>query len=370
MPIQDIAFMQAALALARRGLGRTAPNPAVAALVVSPDGVMLGRAVTAPGGRPHAEALALVQAGKKARGSTLYVTLEPCARRSASSYGSSCTDEILNHRVARVVIGAADPSAFAGGAGAARLREAGLEVVEHVLSDAASWLNLGHMLRITAHRPMVSVKLAATADGFAGTADGKPLIITGEESRALVHRMRAQADALITGIGTILADDPRLDVRLPGMASFSPMVVVADTSGRIPKRAQVFQPGRSMLIATAAPEAVSSLLAQHEGAGVLPIPRAESGHLDLSALLAALAARGITRVMVEAGPQLAEAFAAHHLMDELVLLTGATPTGTGLPALGAHLAAFIARARSERLHEERMLGMDRLDRYWRKQEIG
>lgn len=357
---QDEAFMRAALALARRGLGRTAPNPVVAALVVGADGTMLGRAVTAPGGRPHAEALALEEVGLKARGATLYVTLEPCATRSATHYGPSCTDRILQSGIARVVIGAPDPSPHAAGHGAKRLREAGLDVVEHIMADVATELNLGHILRVRTNRPMVTIKLAQTADGFAGSLKREPLQITEEESRALVHRMRAQADVLVTGIGTILADDPRLDVRLPGMAGLSPMVVVLDTSGRIPAQARIFQTGHRVLVATASPEGVAPRLTGFDKAEVLAVPAGGDGHIDLAILLAALCARGVTRIMLEAGPTLAEAFARTGFCDELVLLTGAHAAGEGIPALGPALHSFMAKSqRVETMH----LGVDTLSRY-------
>ena len=160
---RDLAFMDAALGLARRGLGRTAPNPTVAAIVVG-DGHVIGRGVTQPGGRPHAERIALDQAGAAARGATIYVTLEPCAQRSVSG-ATSCTDAILAAGISRVVIAAADPSPFAAGQGAARLRAAGLQVVEGVRAVEARRLNLGHILRITAHRPSVSLKMAQSRDG-------------------------------------------------------------------------------------------------------------------------------------------------------------------------------------------------------------
>lgn len=357
----DVVFMRAALALARRGLGRTAPNPSVAALVVdercSPP-VMLGRGVTAPKGRPHAEAIAIAQAGDAARGATLYVTLEPCARRSERHFGPSCTEIILTSGISRVVIGASDPSPFAAGEGATRLRAAGIAVEEGVLGHEAAALNRGHCQRVRLNRPFVRVKLAQTADGFAAAADRKPLAITGEETRAYVHRLRADADALITGIGTVLADDPLLDVRLPGMADWSPLRVVVDTHGRIAPDARLVADAARVpvLIATAAPETVRAKLGDGPGIEVIAIPKTVE-QLDLTALLGALAARGITRVLVEAGPTLANAFASAGLCDELILLTGPAKAGTGLPAIGAALAEW--RAHADML-ETRQIGADML----------
>jgi diaminohydroxyphosphoribosylaminopyrimidine deaminase / 5-amino-6-(5-phosphoribosylamino)uracil reductase len=361
---RDEAFMRAALALARRGLGRTAPNPSVAALVVDESRtppVMLGRGVTAPKGRPHAEALALMQAGDAARGATLYVTLEPCARRSERHFGPSCTELILTSGIARVVIGAADPSPFAAGEGAMRLRAAGIAVEEGVLGEEAAAFNRGHCQRVRLHRPFVRMKLAQTADGFAGTMDGKPLAITGEETRAYVHRLRADADALITGIGTVLADDPLLDVRLPGMAAWSPLRVVVDTNGRMPPGARLIKDASRVpvLIATAAPDVVRARLGDAPGVEVIAVPKAGE-RLDLEALLGALAARGITRVLIEAGPRLANAVAEAGLCDEFILLTGPDLVGAGLPAISTALAGW--RAEADML-EARDIGADRLTRF-------
>lgn len=358
---QDEAFMRAALALARRGLGRTAPNPSVAALVVDATRdppVVLGRGLTAPHGRPHAEAIALAAAGDKARGATVYVTLEPCARRSVHYDGPSCTEQLLNARVARVVIAAADPSPFASGEGAARLRAAGIDVMEGVLAAEAAELNRGHCQRVRLNRPFVRVKLARTEDGVAGTVDRRPLAITGEMARARVHRMRSDVEAIVTGIGTALADDPMLDVRLPGMESFSPLRVVLDTEGRVTPDLRLIRDAARVpvVIATAEPEKVRERLAGMRGVEVLGIPRGEGG-LDLPALFGALAARGITRVMVEAGPTLANAVAKDGFCDELALFTGGKPVGAGLPAIGSDLAGWLARSR---LVSESIIGADRL----------
>jgi diaminohydroxyphosphoribosylaminopyrimidine deaminase/5-amino-6-(5-phosphoribosylamino)uracil reductase len=359
--------MRAALALARRGLGRTAPNPSVAALVVDPrrdPPVMLGRGVTAPGGRPHAEDLALAQAGAAARGATLYVTLEPCARRSARWYGPSCTDLILASGIARVVVAGADPSPFAAGEGAARLRAAGIVVEEGVLADEAARLNQGHCQRVRLNRPFTRVKLAMTADGFAATPDRRPLAITGEAARGHVHRLRADVDALVTGIGTVLADDPLLDVRLPGMAEFSPLRVILDTEARIVADLRIIRDAARVpvLVLTAAPDRAAAVLAGG-AAEIAAVPRGADGRLDLDACFGLLAARGITRAMVEAGPALAEAVAAAGHCDEFVRLTGPEAAGAGLPATGPALAAWLAAA--ERI-ETRFWGADYAETFVRR----
>lgn len=358
---RDIAFMRAALALARRGLGRAAPNPSVAALVVDTSRdppVMLGRGVTASGGRPHAEDIAVVQAGSAARGATLYVTLEPCARRSERWFGPSCTDLILVSGIARVVIAGADPSPFAAGEGATRLRAAGVTVEEGLLAAEAARVNQGHCQRVRLNRPFTRVKLARTADGFAATPDRRPLAITGEATRAHVHRLRADVEALVTGIGTVLADDPLLDVRLPGMAEFSPLRVILDSEARLPADSRIARDaGRvPVLLATAEPERARATLAGTK-VEIAAMPRGPGG-LDLPALFGLLAARGITRAMVEAGPTLAGAVAEAGYCDELVLLTGPAHVGSGLAAIAPPLAGWLSAAHCE---ESRMIGPDRLE---------
>lgn len=360
MRATDEAFMRAAIALARRGLGRTAPNPSVAALVVDgsrPVPRLLGRGLTAPGGRPHAEANAVAEAGEAARGATIYVTLEPCARRSQRVFGPSCTEIILESGIRRVVIGASDPSPFAAGEGAERLRAAGLEVVTGLLAAEAHAITAGHCRRVQMNRPFVTLKLARTADGFAGTSDGRAIAITGEESRARVHRLRAIHDAILTGIGTVLADDPQLDVRLPGMAALSPLRVVLDSTARLPGKARLIHAGglKPVLVMTAE---TALLKAHHPSASVeaVGIPRSNGSGLDLAAVLGALAARGITRLMVEAGPTVANALAAARLIDETVLLTGPAPVGAGRFAIGPDLAEWLAHAN---LTRDEWVGGDR-----------
>lgn len=359
----DESLMRAAIALARRGLGRTWPNPAVAALVVDDTvdpPIMLGRGRTSRGGRPHAEANAVAAAGASARGATMIVTLEPCARRSQRVFGPSCTEIILESGIKRVVIGAADPSPFASGEGAQRLREAGIEVVTGVLEAEARAVTRGHCLRVSENRPFVTLKLAQSADGFAGSADRKPLAITGEETRAFVHGMRARHDAVITGIGTVLADDPRLDVRLPGMADMSPLRVVLDTKGRMPASARMLMnPDGKTLILCAKPQNLDGIR-RPDHVEITAIPQGEADHLDLRAALGALAAMGITRVMVEAGPTLAEAFARAGMIDTFVLLTGPERAGNGFAAISPALADWRSRSH---LVERRGIGHDLSETY-------
>src|SRR3954471_11030132 len=226
----DQRFMQLALNLGRRGQGRTWPNPAVGAVVVK-DGVIVGRGWTQPGGRPHAETEALRRAGDAARGATLYVTLEPCSHHGRTA---PCADAIITAGIARVVSALEDPNPQVAGAGHRRLVESGISVEIGPGAAEARRAHAGHIRRVRDGRPHVTLKLAVSADGKAGLGGRRPAVITGEAARDRIHRMRANNDAVLTGIGTALADDPLLTCRLPGMANRSPVRVVLDSKLRLP----------------------------------------------------------------------------------------------------------------------------------------
>ena len=222
--------MRLALDLGRRGLGRTAPNPAVGAVIVK-DGVIVGRGWTQAGGRPHAEVEALRRAKRAAHGATMYVTLEPCSHHGQTP---PCADAVIKAGIARVVSAMEDPNPEVAGQGHARLRDKKIAVDVGLLGDEARRAHAGHIARVTQGRPRVLVKLAVSADGKAGSAGRKQAAITGEEARARVFMMRAQNDAILTGIGTVLADNPQLTCRLPGMSERSPVRVVLDAQLRTP----------------------------------------------------------------------------------------------------------------------------------------
>lgn len=367
-PADDIdhRLMDAALGLARRGWGETAPNPSVAALVVRFDSgtpVILGRGRTAVGGRPHAERLALLQAGEAARGATIYVTLEPCAKRSVRDDGASCTDAILDAGIARVVIGATDPSLFAAGEGTARLRGAGLEVRAGVRAAAARRVVLGHILRVGQHRPLVSLKLAQTADGFAGTAAGGPIAITGDIAFRHTHLSRAQSDAIMVGAGTQQGDDPKLNVRLAGLESRSPARVILDAGLRTALDAFIVRDAARVPTWIFAGYAASQEKAAQLAAAGVDVTRVlgdARGRLNLTEVLAVLAARGVTRLMVEGGPTLAEALADANLLDELTLMTGPNAAGAGQVAVRPGLALWISDARTSRI-DATFWGADRVE---------
>ena len=267
----DEFHMAQALALARRGLGTTWPNPSVGCVVVSATGEIVGRGVTAPGGRPHAEAVALQRAGTAAEDATIYVTLEPCAHEGR---GAACADSIAAIRPKRVVVAMGDPDPRTAGDGIARLRAAGIEVTEGVLHDEAFEVTLGHVLRVTEGRPAVTLKLALGSDGRVPKGEGgAPTWITGDLARAHAHLLRARSDAIMVGRGTIMADNPSLTCRLPGMDCRSPVRVILDRRLRTPTDARLFEDEMVpvwFICAADESEANASAL-QELGAEIIPV---------------------------------------------------------------------------------------------------
>jgi diaminohydroxyphosphoribosylaminopyrimidine deaminase / 5-amino-6-(5-phosphoribosylamino)uracil reductase len=361
----DRRFMQLALTLGRRGLGRTWPNPAVGAVVVK-DGVIVGRGWTQPGGRPHAEPVALNRADGAARGATLYVTLEPC-----SHFGKSppCADAIIAAGVARVVAAIEDSNPEVAGRGHAKLRAAGIAVDVGLFAQEAAHDHAGHFRRVLDKRPHVILKLAVSADDKIGAAGGKPIAITGEAARSRVHLLRAQSDAILVGIGTILADDPLLTCRLPGMEKRSPVRVVLDNSLRIPSDSRLVRTARETPLWVIAAELADAPAAARLGASgaqvMRVIPKAGSG-LDLRAVLHALSDKGITRLMVEGGSRVASSFVAAGLVDEVWLFRGEKAVGVdGVAALDALPLSEITQSPAFRVRASEVLGNDRLTIYER-----
>jgi diaminohydroxyphosphoribosylaminopyrimidine deaminase/5-amino-6-(5-phosphoribosylamino)uracil reductase len=361
--------MRAALSLARRGLGRVAPNPSVAALVVR-DGLLLGRGLTGPGGRPHAETVALAQAARLAgaeavRGATTYVTLEPCAHQGLTP---PCADALIAAGVARVVCPLLDPDPRVAGRGFARLEAAGVAVETGLMEAEAREVNAGFLSRLERGRPRVTLKLATTLDGRIATASGESRWITGPEARVRVHLMRAEADAVLIGAGTARDDDPMLDVRGIGLEDASPVRVVADPSLTLPPEGRLAGTARRIPVwalhgAEADParaEALSGL-----GVRLLPVPAGEGG-IDPGAALARLAQHGITRVLCEGGGRLAAALVAAGLADEIALFQAGRAIGAdGRPGLGALGLGRLADAPAFRLAAEARVGDDLLT-LWRR----
>ncbi|MFB0613878.1 bifunctional diaminohydroxyphosphoribosylaminopyrimidine deaminase/5-amino-6-(5-phosphoribosylamino)uracil reductase RibD [Aurantiacibacter poecillastricola] len=320
-PADDARWLAAAAALAERARPLASPNPGVGALIVG-KGVVVGRGWTMPGGRPHAEALALEAAGKAARGATLYVTLEPCAHRSTR--GPACADLVAEARLARVVIGMRDPDPRTAGDGISRLEAAGAEV--RTFDWPAEKLGLaGHAAWLAHSRPHVTLKLAMSLDGCIATSSGESQWITGKAARTHTHRERARADAILVGGGTLRADSPRLDVRLPGLEDRSP-ARIALTSGDVP-----------------------------EGWQAIRSPQ------DIAAL------EGVRYLMVEGGAQTASAFLAAGLLDRLLVYRAPVLLGGGTPAIGdiGHDTLEKAFAQGLTLQDRRQLGSDTLEVYQR-----
>ncbi|MFN5485300.1 MAG: bifunctional diaminohydroxyphosphoribosylaminopyrimidine deaminase/5-amino-6-(5-phosphoribosylamino)uracil reductase RibD [Bradyrhizobium sp.] len=361
----DLRFMQLALALGRRGLGRTWPNPAVGAVIVK-DGVIVGRGWTQPGGRPHAEVEALRRAGDAARGATLYVTLEPC-----SHFGRSppCADAVVAAGLARVVSAIEDPNPDVGGKGHAKLRAAGIAVDVGLCAAEAARDHAGHFRRITDKRPHVILKLAVSADDKIAARGHRPVAITGEAVRTRVHLLRAQCDAILVGIGTVQADDPLLTCRLPGMAARSPIRVVLDRALRISGDSRMVHSARETplwVMTSDLAEAPAAVKLGAAGAQVIRVATGAPAGLDLPAVLHALAERGITRLLVEGGSRVANSFVAAGLVDEIWLLRGPDAIGAdGVPALDAMPLAAITQSPAFRLRASETLGKDSLNIYER-----
>jgi len=335
----DQRYMDLALALGRRGVGRTWPNPAVGAVIVK-DGVIVGRGWTRAGGRPHAEIEALRRAGAAAQGATMYVTLEPCSHHGKSP---PCADAVIAAGIKRVVSALEDPNPEVAGDGHARLRGAGIAVDVGICADEARRDHAGHIRRMRDGRPHVTLKLAISADGKAAAAGGRPLAITGEAVRDRVHLLRAHNDAIMIGIGTALADDPLLTCRLPGMVKNSPVRVVLDSALRLSLGSRLIQTARQtpvwVVAGPAAPYAAEEAL-QGRGVEVMRLAAAD----DLRAVLKCLAGRSISRLLLEGGPTLAAALIAADLVDEAVLFHSARVVGNdGVDALDPTAMATLKK---------------------------
>ncbi|MGB8652042.1 MAG: bifunctional diaminohydroxyphosphoribosylaminopyrimidine deaminase/5-amino-6-(5-phosphoribosylamino)uracil reductase RibD [Mycobacteriales bacterium] len=310
--------MRRALELSHAVLGTTSPNPPVGAVVLDVHGAVVGEGATAPPGGPHAEVVALQQAGDRAH--TAVVTLEPCDHTGRTG---PCTEALLAAGVRRVVVGCEEPTALARG-GARRLSDAGVEVVTGVLAEEvaagplAAWLH-----RQRSGRPLVTWKYAATLDGRSAAADGTSRWITGEAARREVHQLRAEVDAVVVGVGTVLADDPALTARPdPG---HQPLRVVVDSKGRTPASARVLDGSAPTLVVTTGPS--------YGDDRTLVLPADADDRVDVTRLLDALADRGVVSVLLEGGPTLAGAFLRAGLVDRVVAYLAPALLGAGAPAL-------------------------------------
>jgi len=360
----DLRYLRAALAVGARELGATAPNPAVGALVVK-DGVVLGRGWTQAGGRPHAEPMALAQAGAAARGATLYVTLEPCAHHGKTP---PCAEAVIAAGIARVVGGLTDPDPRTAGQGYARLRAAGVEVETDALPEDCRRAHRGHILRVTENRPMVTLKIAHTPDGFAAGAEhDRRLAITGLAANLRTHVLRAQHDAIMVGVGTVLGDDPLLTVRLPGVTRH-PLRVVLDARCDLPPRSRLAAgAGEVKTLVLCGPAAEPSRREALEALGLeTAVCALREGRVDLRAALELLAKRGLTRVFSEGGPQVGANLIARGLADDVLLFVGERPLGRpGVEALSEPARRTLEDPARYALVARGLLGADSYTHYER-----
>jgi diaminohydroxyphosphoribosylaminopyrimidine deaminase / 5-amino-6-(5-phosphoribosylamino)uracil reductase len=341
---RDRDAMRAALALARRGLGAVWPNPAVGCVIVN-DGRVVGRGWTQPGGRPHGETEALRRAGEAARGAVAHVSLEPCCHWGRTP---PCVDALVSAGVRRVVVALEDPDPRVAGEGLRRLRAAGLDVEVGLCADEAAEVNAGFLSRLRLGRPLVTLKLATSLDGRLATASGESQWITGPPARERAHALRASHDAIMVGTGTVVADDPQLTCRLPGLGRRSPVRVLIDRHLRIPPASRVVADARRvptwvLTLRTSDPGRRATFLAS--GVTLIDVDDGCSGQIDLAAALGALGERGITRLLVEGGARLAAAFIRARLIDRLAWAHAPMVIGgDGIPAIAGFDLAALADA--------------------------
>jgi diaminohydroxyphosphoribosylaminopyrimidine deaminase/5-amino-6-(5-phosphoribosylamino)uracil reductase len=360
----DRRFMAAALRLGRRNLGHTFPNPAVGALIVA-DGRIVGRGWTADGGRPHAEVLALAEAGEAARGATVYVTLEPCSHHGRTP---PCADALVEAGVGRVVVPFEDPDPRVAGQGLQRLESAGIKVTRGVLAEDALVAHAGHISRVTRGRPWVTLKLAVSADGMIGRRAGERMIISGREAFEAVQAMRVESDAVMIGIGTVLVDNPRLTVRLAGLQNRSPIRIILDAQARLPLDSHLVASARETpLIAVVTPGAEEAKKDALRDAGVRIIEVDEGpGGVSLKKALETLSVEGFTRILVEGGSEVASSLVSDDLVDEAIIFRADVVVGPdGVRALAGNALSAIERSPRYRAAGAGMAGNDQMRRYLR-----
>lgn len=349
-------WMREALWLAADAVALSEPNPRVGCLIVSDDGTVIGRGHTQEAGGAHAEVMALRDAathGHSVRGATVIVTLEPCAHHGRTP---PCCDALVQAGVGRVVMAIEDPNPRVAGQGAARLRAAGIEVIAGVEADAAYEMNIGFFSRMLRGRPWVRLKVAASLDGRTALGDGRSQWITSEAARADGHAFRRRAGAVLTGSGTLIHDDPQLDVRLVPTPR-QPLRVVLDSQLRSPLTARIYQKPDSVLVYAARPPADRLLAFTAHGIEVVDMPDAHV-RVDLTAMLVDLARRGINELHVEAGGQLNGSLVREGLVDEYLIYLAPKLLGSGLDMAAFGPLASLAHAPQLRFHDIERVGCD------------
>lgn len=345
---RDERYMREAIELSLTHVGRTGPNPSVGCVIVK-DGEIVGRGVTALGGRPHAEPQAIAEAGAKASGATAYVTLEPCSHHGKTP---PCANTIVAAGIARVVVAVADPDPRVSGRGLKILADADIEVTIGILQKEARRAMAGYLTRQTKGRPQVILKLAVSADGMLGRQGAGQVAITGADARSDVHRLRAQSDAILVGIGTAIADDPELTVRLPGLEDASPLRVVLDRRAQLPSSSKLALTARNypVLVAVSPGASEHCALLREKGVEIVEVGGIEE-------LLALLAQRGISTLMVEGGARVAADLLGRGLVDRIHLYDSKLNIGDGgiaSPITADRLPAGFV------MTEARQIGADRL----------
>lgn len=362
--MDDARWMRLALSLGARGLGQVWPNPAVGCVLVHGARVV-GRGWTAPSGRPHAEVVALAQAGGAARGACAYVSLEPCNHTGQTG---PCAQALIDAGVARVVVACEDPDPRVAGGGIARLRAAGVEVVTGVCAEQAEIAHSGFFTRVRVGRPMVTLKLATSLDGRIATASGESQWITGPDARRRVHGMRLSHDAVLVGAGTARADDPSLTVRGMGYVA-QPVRVVVSRGLDVPVASNLGRTAGAipvwMVHGPGAPDAARVAWAK-AGARLIEVACMPTGEVDVSAALCALGDAGLTRVFCEGGGAMGGSLLTADLVDEMAVFSGGLALGAeGLPSVGQMGLGALAEAPHFTLEDVERVGSDTLS-LWRR----
>ena len=352
------SLMRRALFLAESNLGATSPNPSVGAVVAdSATGEIIASAVTARGGRPHAEVLALREAGSRARGAIMFTTLEPCSHFGATP---PCAHSIAEAGISLVVYGSLDPDMRVSGRGLTWLETHGVPAIRGAFAKEADWINLGHALRVTERRPFIQIKLAVDANGRVPRGLGKPVWVTGQSARSQAHLLRARADAILVGRKTIEADDPELTCRLPGLEDRSPVRVVLAPHCNVPPKARLFEAERPPVWIVCGDSSKCGPLFGRRGVRFFDIGASFSGILNLRFAMMRLAAEGVTRLLVEGGPSTARGFVNAGLADEIIIMKGnqmLEPASSELPFVDRGLD-ILTESPSFALTDRRKAGAD------------
>lgn len=354
----DREMMLKALALAEKGLGNVAPNPSVGCIIVS-DGKIVGEGFTQKGGRPHAETEALAAAGDKAKGATVYVTFEPCSHHGETP---PCADALIAAAVSRVVVAISDPDERVSGSGIAKLQEAGITVDVGECGDEAAWLNNGFIKCKNEQRPHFTLKIASSLDGHIASSSGESKWITGEEARAAGHILRASHDAILVGIETVIDDDPRLDCRVEGLEDRSPVRIILDGRARLPIDSELVKTANEhqTILVTSAASSPNAMLLAEEGVLILPVLDTR----NMTQVVSAIAAAGVTRVLVEGGATIHSSFIAANIADSIEWFrSGIILGGNSKSAVADFGQSDLEGAPRFRHVKSESLGSDRHDTY-------